>query len=352
MKLFPAIIFALVCGLWVMGPCEAATSNRNDAADATIRWGVFAYRGVEQTTVQYAPIVRYLNTVLPDYTVTLHVLPMEDVYDQIERQELDFVTTNPTHFLVARRTYPLTGVIATLVPLDPAGHPVKWLAGCIVTRADREDIEGLRDIRGKRVAAPSRSHMGGYRAQAYELAQAGVQPDEYELVETRIHFEAIQMLLRGEADVAFVRNGIIESMLANGEIQMDQIKLINEKQFAHFSMLTSTQLYPEWPVFAMPHVHEWAMRKFTAALLSLEPDHPDAVDAGIYGYTIPADYLVVEDLARTLRLPPFEGYGVLTLGTLVRTYWLEGIGVLALILSLATLVYSFDTKFSGHEIFV
>ena len=160
-----------------------------------IRWGVFAYRGIEETTAQYEPIANYLDDLLPEYHLSLHVLPMERIYDGIEQQTLDFVTTNPTHFLVARRTYPLTGVMATLVSLDADGMPVYYLAGCIVTRADRTDIQTLRDVRGKRVGAPSLQHMGGYRAQAYELAMAGVKPDQYRLVQTKIHQEAIYALL-------------------------------------------------------------------------------------------------------------------------------------------------------------
>ncbi len=324
-----AVAILMSGGAWAEEPVEAKE---------TIRWGVFAYLGIEQTTAQYAPIARYLNDVLPRHTVVLHVLPMEEIYEGIERHELDFVTTNPTHYLVARRTYPLTGVVATLVPLDSEGKPVRHLAGCIVTRADQSDIQGLRDIRGKTVAVPSRSHLGGYRAQAYELALAGVRPDAYRIVETGLHQEAIRALLRHEADVAFVRNGVIEAMLADGEIQRGQIHLITEQRFDHFGMLTSTRLYPEWPVFALPHVHERTLRHFTSALLSLEREHPAAVEAHIAGYTIPADYLPVEDLARTLRLPPYEDYGVITLTSVIREFWKEGVGILLLLATLVMLL--------------
>ena len=335
----PGLWLALLIG-GLCWPVEAAEAEPGggEEAKAAIRWGVFAYLGIEQTTAQYAPIVRYLNEALPEHAVTLHVLPMEDIYEGIERRELDFVTTNPTHYLVARRNYPLTGVVATLVPLDPEGKPVRQLAGCIATLAGRSDIQRLGDVRGKTVAVPSLQHMGGYRAQAYELALAGVPPDAYRVYETRVHQEALRALLRGEADVAFVRSGVIEAMRDGGEIRMEQIKLLNEQKHDHFGMLTSTRLYPEWPVFALPHVDEGTMRHFTAALLTLERDHPAAVEAQIAGYTIPADYLPVEDLARTLRLPPFEGYGEISAKTLVREFWMEGLGMLALLATLVALL--------------
>ena len=330
-----SLIFILLLLIGSSLVAAQAQPSATEPPTEVIRWGVFAFRGIEETTAMYAPIARYLDETLPNYRVTLHVLPMEKIYDGIERQALDFVTTNPTHFLVARRTYPLSGVIATLVPLDPEGNPVRYLAGVIATHAERTDINHLSDLRSKTVAAPSLNHMGGYRAQAYELALAGVRSDAYRIVETAVHQEAIRALLRREVDVAFVRNGIIETMLEDGEFEMAEIKLINPQTFAHFPMLSSTRLYPEWPVFALPHVAEHTMRHFTAALLSLESDHPAAIAAGIHGYTIPADYLPVEELARTLRLPPFENYGAITLQSLIEQFWLAGLGI---VLVLATLV--------------
>ncbi|MFQ3574229.1 MAG: PAS domain-containing protein, partial [Thermodesulfovibrionales bacterium] len=284
-----------------------------------IRFGVFAYKGVEKTIAQYAPIVRYLNNVLPEYSVSLHVLSLNELEEWIDNSRLDFVTTNPTHYLVVRHKYPLTGVLATLVSRDPLGMPVFYLGGVILTRPDRNDINTLKDIKNKTVATPSTKHMGGYRAQVYELAMAGVEPGQYRVIETKIHQEAIRALLRGEVDVAFVRTGIVEEMIRDGEITIEQIKVINNHGFER--MIVSTRLYPEWPVFALHHLDERKKRRFTSALFSIEPDYPAAIEAGIYGYTIPLDYRPVEELAKKLRLPPFENYGVITPKELLKQYW-------------------------------
>jgi PAS domain S-box-containing protein len=304
----------------------------------TIHWGIFAYRGLEQTLEQYQPIADYLNNYLDDYEVVLHVRPMEHIYQGIAENRFDFVTTNPTHYLAVRHHFPLSGVIATLIPLSPIGEPVHYLAGCIVVRADRDDLNDLRDVAGQRIAAPSRNHMGGYRAQSLELIRAGVSIERNPFTQTESHEEAIRALFRDEADVAFVRSGILESMMAAGELGRDEFKLLHAQSFDHFDLLASTRLYPEWPVFALPHVREQTLRHFVAALLSLEPDHPAARIAGIYGYTIPADYLPVEQLAQTLRLPPFEDFGKVTLRDVFRTYWILIVSVLLLIVALVSLL--------------
>jgi PAS domain S-box-containing protein len=340
----PALILLLLLN-GVILTASTDTVVAQPAEQQELHWGVFAYQGVEKTTERYRPIAKYLDDVLEDYQVVLHVLSMEAIYDRIADQSLDFVSTNPTHFLVVRRKFPLTGVIATLIPLAQNGQPVQYLSGCIVTRAERSDINTLQNITGKLIAIPSTNHMGGFRAQAFELAEAGVSLKPDQLIETIVHQDAIRALLRDETDVAFVRNGIIESMVDSGEIQLDQLKLINPMHFAGYPMLTSTRLYPEWPIFALPHVEREALRLFASALFSLEPNHPVAREARIHGFTIPADYLVVEDLARALRLPPFEDFGKLTLSRVLREYWLLATAIVLLIAALvALLVITFANR--------
>ena len=110
-------------------------------------------------------------------------------------------------------------------------------------------------------------------------------------------------------------------MVAEGSLDPAQIYVINERLYDYFGYITSTRLYPEWPVFALPHADERAVRYVTAALLALDPEDPAARQAGIYGYTIPADYLDVEVLARTLRLPPFDDIPETQISDVWRDWW-------------------------------
>lgn len=309
---------------------------------APLIWAVFAYRGVESTTEQYRPIADYLNATLTDYRVELRVLTMEDMYAGIEQRQFDVATTNPTHFLVVRQKFPLSGIVATLVNLDGDGRPVQWLAGVIVSRSDRSDLNTLTDIRGQRVAAPSVEHMGGYRAQVYEMHLAGLRvPEDFgALVLTGDHHGAIHAVLNDEADVALVRTGILELMVERGELTWEQVKVLNPRQHDRFDLACSTNLYPEWPVFAMPHADERGVRHFTSALLAMEPDDPAARAARIAGYTVPADYLTVEQLARALRLPPFDEVAPITMRDIWQQWraWMigglsiVGVGVIGLVI--------------------
>ncbi len=271
-------------------------------------FGVFDYLGEERTRAKYQPVVDHLNEALPEERIELRVLSQDALYQAVNRREVDLVTTNPTHFLVMRKRQPLTGVIATLVESGPNGEPMHQLGGAIVTRSDRDDLRELDDLAGKVIAAPSTQHLGGYRAQALELARAGIQvPGDIDsLLETDTHEAAVEAIMDGRADVAFARDGTVERMAAEGSLSDGDVTFLNAQYYPRFPHQVSTRLYPEWPVFALAHVPEEVIRHFAAALYALEPDHPAALAAGIHGFTIPDDYLPVEDLTRELRLPPFD----------------------------------------------
>lgn len=313
-----------------------------DSETPVVRFGVFAYLGYERTKEKFEPILEYLNEALPDVELEMDVLSLEDFESALEKRGLDILTTNPTHFIFVRHRHPLSGVLATQVSLDASGQPTAWLAGVIVTLAERDDINSLADVARSRISAPSLLHMGGFRAQEYEIRKAGVRwnlSGNTKLLQTGGHSESLQALLNGEVDVAFVRSGIIERLVQAGEIDGSEIKLINAIEHEHFGFLASTRLYPEWPVVAMPHVDEKLVKAFATALFNLAPEHPAAIAAGIHGYSIPADYISVENLARELRLPPFDSQPRVRLADIWQTWrWQSVVTLITLITLLSLLI--------------
>lgn len=271
-----------------------------------IHFGVFSYLGYEETREKYQPLVDYLNRTL-DQKVILEVLTQEEMNDKIAKNELDIITTNPTHFLVIRHQYPLSGAIATLVSFSK-GIQTSRLGGVIVV-PQSSPIRTLSDIEGKTIATPSTKNMGGFRAQAYELFQAGVDLSDKKtkIIETLAsHQEVVHDILEHKADVGFIRDGVLEGMIEKGEISADDLRIIHEQHDTIHPYKVSTKLYPEWPIFALPNADIHDVKDFLAALLTLEPTDEAIKQAGFYGYTLPADYLEVEQLARDLRLPPFD----------------------------------------------
>ncbi len=287
------------------------------SAAESIRFGVFAYKGVEQTRKQYAPLAEALTEKL-GVPVVLELLTQAEMNAKMARGELDIITTNPTHFLHIRQHYHLDGAVATLEGYNK-GVATDALAGVIVVK-NKSTITKLQDLKGKKIAAPSKTHMGGYRAQAYEIYLNGVDvAKESTIIEIGgSHQKSVEAVLSGKADAAFIRDGIYEEMLEGGFIQKDTLRILNKQKSEH-PYVISTRLYPEWPVFIMKHVSCNVAKKFVAALLSLEPTQ-ELREAGINGYSLPADYLKVEELSRTLRLPPFDKAPQVTLLEVLSQY--------------------------------
>lgn len=330
--------------------CSAAP----DSATKVYQFGVFAYLGETNTRAQFAPIIDYLNEQLVNERIELQVLPQAEIYRRIADKQLDFVSTNPTHYIVIRNQLNLSGPIATLVKRYN-GEPTKSLAGTILVLANRKDINSLQDIRHKRIGIPGYEFMGGYRAQAYELFQAGIHlpQDVQQILVKGDHYRVVQALLNGEIDVGFVREGILEQMLRSDEISIHSLKVINAQYAPNTPYQISTRLYPEWPVVALPHVTENVQRRIASLLLSLEATHPSLQYNQIYGFSVPSDYLPVETLSRALKLPPFEAVSDTPENPFwqQRNYWILGILAAFMLMTLLLLLllrFYERAKFNHH----
>lgn len=302
-----------------------------------LRLGVFAYLGIGQTTAEYAPLVQYLNSV-QHHQIELRVLPLDELTRAVELGEVDLLTTNPTHFILVRHQFPLSGVIATRQFRQEDGSLVGQLGGVIVVRSDREDLHDPLDLVGMRIATPTRENMGGYRAQVYELMKAGVRIESRakSIITTQSHQRAIGALLTGDADVAFVRTGILERMIETGELDSTAVRVLLPKQYPGFKQQVSTALYPEWPFLALPHVDPHAVHSIAAALYGIE-NLPETQRDSSLRYSFPGDYSTVEELARAMRLPPYDAPLNITLLDVWKAYWaliLAGLFAMAVIMIL------------------
>jgi PAS domain S-box-containing protein len=116
----------------------------------------------------------------------------------------------------------------------------------------------------------------------------------------------LHAVLDGRADVGFVRTGVLERWRRDGKPRVDELEVVAPMVVAGFPYVTSTPVFPEWPVVVLPHLEESRARRFAQAVLALEPGSAALRQARIERVTIPADYAGVEALMRDLRLPPFD----------------------------------------------
>ncbi len=310
------------------------------APERELTLGVLAFRPQPETQAKWQPLADYLSHALRGRKVRLEILNYTELEAALNGNRLDFVLTNPGHYVQLRHKNNLSGAIATLVESEGESG-VELFGGVIIARQDREDIRELKDLKGKIIAVVTKGSLGGYQAQALELLHAGVSVSrDTRVIETGTpHDLAVHAVLKGKADAGFVRSGVLEAMVREGKLDMSLLKVLNRLDQPAYPNAVSTQLYPEWPFVALQGLHDDITRQVAAALLGLEHDGNVARRSKIHGFTIPADYTPVENLLLELRLPPFDKTPQFTMQDVWQRYRIALIALIAagLIICLLTL---------------
>jgi PAS domain S-box-containing protein len=306
-------------------PASSVTTVTQQSSGPSIKFAVLAFRPKNETARRWQALVDHLNRLNPGLHIELQALTYPELDSAIREKRVDFVLTQPGHYVMLTEREGLLSPLASLIDMVD-GKPVSALGGVILTRSDQKNIQNLADLPGKRIVTSSTSSLGGYRAQVYELMVRGIHlPADATIIETgQSQDKAVQHLLDGQADVAFVRTGLIEAMASEQKLDISRLRVINARDDG-FPLAHSTRLYPQSPVAAMPWANENVARKIAADILTLPHGGDVARASGIHGFGIPVDYRPVEELLRQLRLPPFEAGPNVTVRDIASQYgWALG----------------------------
>ncbi len=275
-------------------------------AQPPVTLAVLSFRPKPDMLARWQPTADYLSARTGRQFI-LEALNYPELEAAISQRRVDFVLTNPAHYVLMTRRSGLTSPLATLIQIEH-GQPLTQFGGVVVTRAERSDIAELADLGGKSIATPDIGSFGGFQMQAYELSRLGLSTRrDMDVVVTGMpHDTALQSLLENKVDAAFVRTGVIEALADAGKLDMARVKVVARRQVPGFPFLLSTRLYPEWPIAAMPQTSQALAQQVATALFALRPDHPATLAGHYHGWSVPTDYEPVRDLMLELRLPPFD----------------------------------------------
>lgn len=275
-------------------------------AKQTFVLGILAFQPKPMVEARWQPILDQLNQQLPDIELTLRPLNYDELGLAVARRELDFVFTNSAYYVELAHSQGLSSPLVSLMTLHD-GIPLRGFGGVIVVKNDRTDILDLVDLKGQRIASPKEGSFGGYMMQAYEVKRAGIDPSSYQIFETDMpHDLAVNAVVEGKVDAAFVRTGVLENMRDRGLINLNELRILNPQSLASFPFLISTQIYPEWPLAAMPHIRMEQAGQITGAFLALPYNSPVLQNANLYGFSVPADYEPIRELMRSLKIRPYN----------------------------------------------
>jgi diguanylate cyclase (GGDEF)-like protein/PAS domain S-box-containing protein len=306
-----------------------------NAATNQVRIGVLAFFGKAEAQQQWQPTGQVLAHALGDRPVQIVPLNYEELSEAVAGKTIDFVFTNPEHFVVLRKAYNLTALATLNAKVN--GQVVDRFGSVIFTRASEPNIHNLEDVRGKRVCAVGLYSLGGFLLAADMFRAAGIDlrsNDVAQLVFAGLpHPQVVERVLADQADVGIVRTGVLEEMARQGKIDLASIRILNIRPESAFPQRLSSDLSPEWPLATLAQTDPAVVKTVTATLLNLTARDPAAIAGHFEGFSPPASYAPIEDMMRRLHVFPRLGSSTM----LIDELWYEYDGEIVMALALLTL---------------
>jgi len=218
-----------------------------------VRIGILAHRGWSAEQSGWQPLAAYLDAALPDRPVRLVPVTLGSAAPLIEAGGLEFLVTNPGHFLTLSDHYPMSVIATRARRLSDGSYSTEY-GSVLFTRSDRSGPTDLSALSGARVAAVAPQAFGGFQMAWAAARDQGIDlfiaPDALTFAgfpQDRI----VEAVLAGETDIGIVRSGLIETMVAEGRIAAGQLRALNANATYTYADAVSTRLYPEWPFVAL-----------------------------------------------------------------------------------------------------
>ncbi|AFY68892.1 methyl-accepting chemotaxis sensory transducer [Thalassoporum mexicanum PCC 7367] len=304
-------------------PAPAPPAPTAPAQKTAVKIGVLAKRGDEAVFKQWQATADYLTKEISGYTFEIVPLDFEETYQAVEAGTIDFVIANPGMYIDFEGLYDANR-IATLKNLR-LGNPYTVFGGVILRRADRNDLQELRDLRGKKMMAVNETSLGGWQMQWKELKDVGIDPsrDLEEVTFGDTHDTVVYAVRDRQVDFGAIRTDTLERMENEGKINLNEFVVINQQTDLQkdFPFLLSTDLYPEWPFVATKNTPNELSEQVAAALIAMPNNSEAAKAAKAEGWTVPLNYRSVDDLFLDLKIGPYADLGELSFAQFVQKYW-------------------------------
>ncbi|WMC11795.1 PhnD/SsuA/transferrin family substrate-binding protein [Oceanimonas pelagia] len=288
------------------------------------RIGFLAYRGEAQGRAEWQPVLDGLNRALPAHHFEGVFLTQQQLDRQLNEGRLDFVVTNPAHYVLSRHQ----GLNWLASWLDPRfGSARESVAATLLVRAD-SGISGTRLLAGLRVGAVHEQAFGGYLLVAEQLRRRGVAPNSLDIQFRGYPVDALVYLLRdGALDAAMVPACTLEQMAQEGLVNAAEFRALMIQ--ADAPCVRSTPLYPGWSFAAVDSRNETLLRDITQALLAMKQQ-----GRPLWGAPIRLDE--VEQLLRDWQPDAGEAPTWQTLRRVLLGYWqwLAGLMLVLLVIAL------------------
>lgn len=227
--------------------------------------GFLAVRGEIHAQAEWAPTLALLNARVSGHEFIGHYLSQDQLDAALAEQSLDFVVTNPAHFMLSHHQ-PLNWLASYLDP--HYGQARASVAGTLWVRAD-SPWTAPEQLRGLKVGAVHEKAFGGYLLVAEQLRRQGILPLQLDLHFSGYPLDAAAYALRdGVVSAAILPSCLLEDMALEGLIEPSDFRALMVQPDPR--CVRSTPLYPGWSFASVGNLDEPLLRAVTQALLQFE----------------------------------------------------------------------------------
>jgi len=334
------LLWAFCVCLWLCwGTSAHATPKRPELVI-----GVLSPVSAAHTERTYAQMVRHLGNDLPGWQVRLLPLPWGKLERAVRVGSMDFVLTNGVQHVALRHRNAVSDVLLTQQTQE-SGAMVSSRGAVVFRLASRTDLEDFDALHGRSltVALPTPHTQGllSYLGPMAELAQAGIDTDSWNWqASAGPQHQVIDAVLQGQADLGFVRTGLIEELERSGLLDATRLAVLNPQPAATYPVRLSTALYPEWALAPLPHVDSATVQAVRASLLSMGRLAQANPKSEPIGFVLPADHSLLVKHMRLVSMQPYDQAPDITWADVWRHFrWPLVYTVLGLVGALALLVH-------------
>ena len=273
---------ALTCVIWLSQlliiPVDLATSqqsnmtNQNEEKVSNI--GVLAFRGVDLTISNWQPLANYLSDTIPDWQFKLVPVTLGSASHQIENKRIDFLITNPGHFVTFAQRFGLSALATRERPSKNADRNLLEF-GSVIFVKKQSNIFALNELKGRTIAAVSPDAFGGFQIAWNELHAQGI--DVFTDLKS-IRFMGfpqdaiIAAVSNNKVDAGIVRSGLLELIASEGRLELGDFRILNSNLQFDYPYSISSRLFPEWPFAVLPGTNKKLREDVLKSLLNTQEE--------------------------------------------------------------------------------
>ena len=245
------------------GFADTASGDTATSEVRTIRFGIVPQQSASRLAKVWGPLARHIGEqtgIEISFATTKNIPTFEAC---LQSQAFDVAYMNPYHYVVFSER---AGYRATAHQAD------KKLRGLIVVRKD-SPIRSIGDLNGKTIAFPSPGAFGASVLPRAEMMAIG---NDFEPNYVRSHDSVYRAVAAGFADAG---GGVTRTFNALPADVQDQL-----------SVIYRTDAYTPHAIATSPKVSADTMKRIADALLAVQDDAPELLDAlGMTGFVAARD---------------------------------------------------------------